>query len=58
MELLKTKRVLKCFKPGCPQAQAGIRFTQSDVILDEAYTKKIITARRNIERKRARKNKK
>ena len=48
MELFRTKKYLKCFTPGCPQERQGVRFTESDVEIDEAMTRKIQAARRRL----------
>ena len=48
MELFRTKKYLKCFTPGCPQERQGVRFTKSDVEIDEAMTRKIQAARRRL----------
>ena len=49
MEMFRTKTWLKCFTPGCPQERQGVRFTKSDVEIDEATTRNIHAARRRLQ---------
>ena len=51
MEMFRTKKYLICFTLGCPQARQGVRFTKSDVKIDETMTRTIHAARRRLQRR-------